>query len=161
MHVLQFWHVPILLIRNLMFPCPYLKMLICHPLSCQGKDVIHAHHRFDLLYLILDKPNERDDRRLAQHLVNLFLTDRPVVDMSRDFVVRLLDKSHQLATGTIYEIRQLCKTKGPSSHYTGSRRSPCKLLRLHEKERQFRRLECGDFYNSSIGKYDSIVRGAC
>jgi DNA replication licensing factor MCM4 len=31
--------------------------------------------RFDLLYLILDKPNERDDRRLAQHLVSLYLHD--------------------------------------------------------------------------------------
>ncbi|RKP01077.1 hypothetical protein CXG81DRAFT_12440 [Caulochytrium protostelioides] len=31
--------------------------------------------RFDLLYLLLDKPNERDDRRLAQHLVGLYLDD--------------------------------------------------------------------------------------
>ncbi|KAJ2993813.1 hypothetical protein HDV02_002056 [Globomyces sp. JEL0801] len=35
--------------------------------------------RFDLLYLILDKPNERDDRRLAQHLVSLYLTDQPII----------------------------------------------------------------------------------
>ncbi|TPX31666.1 hypothetical protein SmJEL517_g05081 [Synchytrium microbalum] len=35
--------------------------------------------RFDLLYLVLDKPNERDDRRLAQHLVGLYLEDRPNV----------------------------------------------------------------------------------
>lgn len=41
--------------------------------------------RFDLLYLILDKPNEADDRRLAQHLVSLYLVDRP--DISEiDFV---------------------------------------------------------------------------
>ncbi|KAI8903559.1 MCM2/3/5 family-domain-containing protein [Gorgonomyces haynaldii] len=33
--------------------------------------------RFDLLYLILDKPNEADDRRLAQHLVSLYLTEKP------------------------------------------------------------------------------------
>ncbi|KAJ3300708.1 hypothetical protein HK104_007609 [Borealophlyctis nickersoniae] len=33
--------------------------------------------RFDLLFLILDKPNERDDRRLAQHLVGLYLDDNP------------------------------------------------------------------------------------
>jgi DNA replication licensing factor MCM4 len=32
--------------------------------------------RFDLLYLILDKPDEKDDRRLAQHLVSLYLNDR-------------------------------------------------------------------------------------
>ncbi|ORX76061.1 MCM-domain-containing protein [Anaeromyces robustus] len=29
--------------------------------------------RFDLLYLILDKPNEFDDRKLAQHIVNLYI----------------------------------------------------------------------------------------
>ena len=44
--------------------------------------------RFDLLYLILDKPNERDDRKLAQHLVSLFLTERPTVNLVEDFVVR-------------------------------------------------------------------------
>ncbi|TPX51817.1 hypothetical protein SeMB42_g00520 [Synchytrium endobioticum] len=35
--------------------------------------------RFDLLFLVLDKPNERDDRRLAQHIVGLYLEDRPTV----------------------------------------------------------------------------------
>jgi DNA replication licensing factor MCM4 len=45
--------------------------------------------RFDLLYLILDKPNEQDDRRLAKHLVSLYLTERPQVS-SHDFVVRLI-----------------------------------------------------------------------
>ena len=43
--------------------------------------------RFDLLYLILDKPNERDDRRLAQHLVSLFMNDSTAPQASRDFVV--------------------------------------------------------------------------
>ncbi|KAJ3330970.1 DNA replication licensing factor, mcm4 component, partial [Kappamyces sp. JEL0680] len=38
--------------------------------------------RFDLLYLILDKPNERDDRKLAKHLVSLYLTDRPIISNS-------------------------------------------------------------------------------
>jgi hypothetical protein len=42
--------------------------------------------RFDLLYLILDKPNERDDRRLAQHLVGLFTNNKPQA-LSSDFIV--------------------------------------------------------------------------
>lgn len=33
--------------------------------------------RFDLLYLIVDKVDEGADRRLAQHLVNLYLEDAP------------------------------------------------------------------------------------
>ncbi|KAI5474679.1 cell division control protein Cdc54 [Pseudohyphozyma bogoriensis] len=33
--------------------------------------------RFDLLYLVLDKIDEAGDRRLARHLVSLYLEDRP------------------------------------------------------------------------------------
>jgi len=33
--------------------------------------------RFDLLYLVLDKVDEMSDRRLAKHLVSLYLEDRP------------------------------------------------------------------------------------
>lgn len=33
--------------------------------------------RFDLLYLVLDQVDEALDRRLAQHLVNLYLEDAP------------------------------------------------------------------------------------
>lgn len=33
--------------------------------------------RFDLLYLVLDQVDESLDRRMAQHLVNLYLEDRP------------------------------------------------------------------------------------
>lgn len=33
--------------------------------------------RFDLLYLVLDKIDESNDRRLAKHLVGLYLEDRP------------------------------------------------------------------------------------
>ena len=33
--------------------------------------------RFDLLYLVLDRIDEANDRRLASHLVALYLEDRP------------------------------------------------------------------------------------
>ena len=33
--------------------------------------------RFDLLYLVLDNVDEQLDRRLAQHLVGLYLEDNP------------------------------------------------------------------------------------
>ncbi|KAI9105641.1 MCM2/3/5 family-domain-containing protein [Phlyctochytrium arcticum] len=44
--------------------------------------------RFDLTYLILDKPNERDDRRLAQHLVSFYVADGGLARQSAepDFV---------------------------------------------------------------------------
>lgn len=34
--------------------------------------------RFDLLYLVLDQVDEVMDRKLAQHLVGLYLEDNPV-----------------------------------------------------------------------------------
>lgn len=33
--------------------------------------------RFDLIYLILDKPNEASDRKLARHLLSLYNPNRP------------------------------------------------------------------------------------
>lgn len=33
--------------------------------------------RFDLVYLVLDRVDEQEDRRLAKHLVNMYLEDRP------------------------------------------------------------------------------------
>jgi DNA replication licensing factor MCM4 len=33
------------------------------------------NYRFDLIYLVLDKPDERTDRRLAAHLVSLYYRD--------------------------------------------------------------------------------------
>lgn len=43
--------------------------------------------RFDLLYLVLDNIDETNDRRLAQHLVGLYLEDAPE-SAARDIIVR-------------------------------------------------------------------------
>jgi DNA replication licensing factor MCM4 len=43
--------------------------------------------RFDLLYLVLDKIDESTDRRLAKHLVSLYLEDRPDTG-GQDILVR-------------------------------------------------------------------------
>ena len=44
--------------------------------------------RFDLLYLVLDQVEDSLDRRLAQHLVGLYLEDTPSAE-SQDILVRL------------------------------------------------------------------------
>ena len=44
--------------------------------------------RFDLLYLVLDNVDEVSDRRLAQHLVGLYLEDSPETG-GEDILVRL------------------------------------------------------------------------
>lgn len=43
--------------------------------------------RFDLLYLVLDQVDEALDRRLAQHLVGLYLEDTPASAV-QDILVR-------------------------------------------------------------------------
>ena len=57
--------------------------------------------RFDLLYLVLDQVDEMLDRKLAQHLVGLYLEDTPEA-VGQDILVRTLslpaidgaDRSH-------------------------------------------------------------------
>jgi DNA replication licensing factor MCM4 len=56
---------------------PFLSTDVMFYLSC----------RFDLIYLVLDKPDEQNDRRLARHLVALHYKS-PEVDFENlcDFV---------------------------------------------------------------------------
>ena len=46
--------------------------------------------RFDLLYLVLDNVDEALDRKLAQHLVGLYLEDTPDHGSGQDILVRIL-----------------------------------------------------------------------
>lgn len=51
--------------------------------------MINRHEdRFDLLYLILDRVDEDADRRLAKHLVTLYMEDNPFT-AGVDIVVRM------------------------------------------------------------------------
>jgi DNA replication licensing factor MCM4 len=43
--------------------------------------------RFDLVYLVLDKIDEVNDRRLATHIVGMYLEDRPQYATSEDIIV--------------------------------------------------------------------------
>jgi DNA replication licensing factor MCM4 len=43
--------------------------------------------RFDLVYLVLDKIDEVADRRLATHLVGMYLEDRPQHATTQDIIV--------------------------------------------------------------------------
>jgi DNA replication licensing factor MCM4 len=43
--------------------------------------------RFDLVYLVLDKIDEVADRRLATHLVGMYLEDRPQHAATQDIIV--------------------------------------------------------------------------
>jgi len=44
--------------------------------------------RFDLIYLILDKPNAEDDRKLAKHITSLYYDDATInaIERVRDLI---------------------------------------------------------------------------
>jgi len=50
--------------------------------------------RFDLVYLILDRIDETNDRRLARHLLGMYLEDKPENAASEEVMVSLLFFSH-------------------------------------------------------------------
>lgn len=51
--------------------------------------------RFDLVYLILDRVDEKNDRRLARHLMSMYLEDKPQSAQSKkDILVSLLSLTY-------------------------------------------------------------------
>lgn len=84
--------------------------------------------RFDLLYLVLDQVDEHVDRRLAQHLVSLYLEDAPETG-GQDILVCLLAFclvsndilsfaiSAITATGPAVCLHLLCSLPHPSRYY--------------------------------------------
>lgn len=64
--------------------------------------------RFDLLYLVLDHVDEALDRKLAQHLVALYLEDTPLSAVGQELLVRLLPSCRG---------RSHCLSHSPSTNY--------------------------------------------
>lgn len=54
--------------------------------------------RFDLLYLVLDQVDENLDRKLAQHLVGLYLEETPLSAEAQDLLVSSYHVSLSKAT---------------------------------------------------------------
>lgn len=54
--------------------------------------------RFDLVYLVLDRIDEVNDRRLAKHLVGMYLEDTPENASSQEILVSPSPLPHSLAT---------------------------------------------------------------
>lgn len=90
--------------------------------------------RFDLLYLILDKIDEVADRRLAQHLVGLYLEDNPT-SASQDVLVSYFLSPDNIqmsdipsAIGNPFGIYFLCTFQNSPSPDRGSISGACFIL---------------------------------
>jgi DNA replication licensing factor MCM4 len=52
--------------------------------------------RFDLVYLILDRVDEKNDRRLARHMLSMYLEDKPQSAQTNDDILVSTDKPFPL-----------------------------------------------------------------
>jgi DNA replication licensing factor MCM4 len=97
--------------------------------------------RFDLVYLILDRVDEKNDRRLAKHLLSLYLDDKPESAPSdNEILVSPLSPLCNAVTNTSspahrvsHRIHLLRKSKHPPN--TLSRRGP-RTVRLIRRNAQ-------------------------
>lgn len=82
--------------------------------------------RFDLVYLVLDHVDESEDRRLAKHIVNMYLEDRPDNASNREILVSQIQPHAALLTLTIVtlvyrvfdSLHHLCEKQGAPSPNT-------------------------------------------
>lgn len=82
--------------------------------------------RFDLVYLVLDHVDESEDRRLAKHIVNMYLEDRPDNASNREILVSQIQPHAALLMLTIVtlvyrvfdSLHHLCEKQGAPSPNT-------------------------------------------
>ena len=102
--------------------------------------------RFDLIYLILDKPDVNTDRRLAKHLVQLYFKERNTIQavypakVVADYIAYAKRKCHPVLTTAAVrrlvdgyvEMRQLGALGGGKKTITATPRQLESLIRLSE-----------------------------
>ena len=63
--------------------------------------------RFDLLYLVLDKFNEAEDRKLAKHLASLYLQDNPDGGRTNSDVIEFIVFFHIFYTRILKQLESI------------------------------------------------------
>ena len=127
--------------------------------------------RFDLLYLVLDKIDESTDRRLAKHLVSLYLEDRPDTggqDILASTWTLLLDRlnSFQVSVTAGRDRDGLHHTRSnedPPCSDRGCVASACDFLRRNAKGRRRRQnaRTPNHRHYASIGEHDPAFGSSC
>jgi DNA replication licensing factor MCM4 len=85
--------------------------------------------RFDLLYLVLDRIDEVSDRRLAKHLVGLYLEDKPETG-GQDILVCTARETSEQNPADLQRRSSLSRPLPPTSPMPGPRFTPCLPKRL-------------------------------
>jgi len=128
--------------------------------------------RFDLVYLVLDRIEESTDRKLARHLVGMYLEDTPD-NASKDEILvsthRTQPASHPLKTNSLHPARRvphllhlLRPLQHPTHHHRPGRRSPRNRLRSNAQARRRhpRRRAPHHRHNPAARKHDPPIRSA-
>ncbi|KAG2007181.1 ATP dependent DNA helicase [Coprinopsis cinerea AmutBmut pab1-1] len=111
--------------------------------------------RFDLLYLVLDQVDENLDRKLAQHLVSLYLEDKPAgagqdtlplhelsayIDYARDYIHPVITEEAGAELVSAYvEMRRLGEdSRSSEKRITATTRQLESMIRLSEAHARMR-----------------------
>lgn len=101
--------------------------------------------RFDLVYLVLDRVDEQNDRRLAKHLVGMYLEDNPSNASKEEILVSCSPPPFFLSQTKIFKARRILNLLHlPRSQHNPTpvdrtrNQSPRRRLRLHAQSRRRR-----------------------
>jgi DNA replication licensing factor MCM4 len=99
--------------------------------------------RFDLIYLVLDKPNKETDTALAKHIVSLYCDEQPEVDESliepellTQYIAYARSKIHPIlsdeAASALVEGYVACRSRGNKKTVTATPRQLESFIRISE-----------------------------
>ena len=126
--------------------------------------------RFDLVYLMLDQIDEQSDRRLARHLVGMYLEDTPENGNAQEVLVSFTFYKLYHSASNLSQARRipnllhlLCTYKMPTQDYASRFRSSCLGVRADAQTRRgcASRRAPHHCHNPSIGVHDSLSRSSC
>ena len=124
--------------------------------------------RFDLVYLILDRIDETNDRRLARHLLSMYLDDKPesasggmeiLVRVFTQFSVSVLTHKAHRVPNLLHLLRP---HQMPTQNHPRSLQSPRRRLRrdAQTRRRRARRRASHNRHNPSTRIHDPSLRSA-
>ena len=126
--------------------------------------------RFDLVYLMLDQIDEQSDRRLARHLVGMYLEDTPENGNAQEVLVSFTFYQLYHSASNLSQARRipnllhlLCTYKMPTQDYASRFRSSCLGVRADAQTRRgcASRRAPHHGHNPPIGVHDSLGRSSC
>ncbi|KAI9880017.1 MAG: hypothetical protein M1830_005936 [Pleopsidium flavum] len=95
--------------------------------------------RFDLVYLVLDRIDEQNDRRLARHLVGMYLEDTPENASNQEILPKITQAASEELVRAYVEMRKLGEDiRAAERRITATTRQLESMIRLAEAHAKMR-----------------------